>query len=64
MRGEVVVAVADEDEGEGEGEGEFGGDKGRLGCNNAAADFKITHRDRSYRARHTRFPATPRNRGI
>jgi len=62
MRGEVVVAVADEDEDE--DEGEFGGDKGRLGCNNAAADFKITHRDRSYRARHTRLPATPRNRGI
>jgi|GEM_PF-3429279 len=62
MRGEVVVAVADEDEDE--DEDEFGGDKGRLGCNNAAADFKITHRDRSYRARHTRLPATPRNRGI
>jgi len=62
MRGEVVVAVADEDEGE--GEGEIGGDKGCLGRNSAAADSKITHRDRSYRARHTRFPAAPRNRGL
>jgi len=58
------VAVASKGEGEGEDEGEGEGDKGRLGCNSAAADSKITHRDRSYRARYTRLPAVLRNRGL